>query len=127
MTEWRLLVLWCRSPKCVVIFSTVITHALKNTLVWMKSDAKLKTLTTGLYSNVNDRVRVSFCYAIRQNSVFLPFVVHFLTESIHIFYLKYSAVIKGDGTVPKAVNLVADGFGYTNVKGIKIIEERSHN
>ena len=28
----------------------------------MIADAKLKTLTTGLYSNVNDQVRVLFCY-----------------------------------------------------------------
>ena len=32
----------------------VIFGALKNTLVWMKSDAKLKTLTTGVYLDVND-------------------------------------------------------------------------
>ncbi len=53
------------------IQSRTFVSALKNALVWMLHDAKLKTLTMGLYYEVNDRVRVSFCYGERQNSAFL--------------------------------------------------------
>ena len=51
--------------KCVVVCSTVIVVPLKNALVGMLADAKLKTLTTGLYYEVNDRVRLLFCKVIR--------------------------------------------------------------
>ena len=53
------------------IQSRTFVSALKNALVWMLHDAKLKTLTMGLYYEVNDRVRVSFCYGERQNSAIL--------------------------------------------------------